>query len=182
MSAAEEKPFAFAAKKRANNGQHVHNEQCCHPLVAQNETLESCALAQLVHALPENVDRFEGHQGSSKPLMQAKATLWQTLTPMNVATGIVLGLKQALMRLFGLATANSIELGIRRRSDKSNAIMNQDLLAGEDVRRAVRGDKYLRSVVYNYFHNDGEGGQPDYCEKLEPNKNRKKMESKAVRA
>jgi hypothetical protein len=105
MSAAEEKPFAFAAKKRANNGQHVHNEQCCH--------------------------------------------------------GIVLGLKQALMRLFGLATANSIELGIRRRSDKSNAIMNQDLLAGEDVRRAVRGDKYLRSVVYNYFHNDGEGGLPD---------------------
>jgi hypothetical protein len=177
MSACEdtEQPFAFA--KRANNGQHVHNLQCRHPLVQQNDTLDSleaCALAQLVHALPENVDRFEGHQGSLKPLMQAKTTLWQTLTPANVASGIVQGLKQAFMRLFGLSTVNSIILGIRTRSDKSNAAMNEGLLAGDDVHRAVRGDKYNRTVIYNYFHNDGEGELPDYCEKVEPNKNQRK--------
>jgi hypothetical protein len=168
----DEKPFAFA--KRANNGSHVHNLQCAHPLVRESGTVDSCALAQLIHAFPENVDRFEGNQGSSKQLTQAKTTLWQTLTPANIATGIVSGLKSAFMRLFGLDTISSINLGIRTRSDKNNETMNLDLLAGRDVERAVRGDKYDRMVVYNYFHNDGEGGLPDYCEKVEPNKNKRK--------
>jgi len=43
--------------------------------------------------------------------------------------------------------------------------MNEDAFA----KRRVRGDKYDRNIVYNYFHH--EGVLPDFCSLVEPDKN-----------
>lgn len=78
------------------------------------------------------------------------------------------GLRSATARVLG-TTAAAVKFGDDARGNKSNGDMNEELRKHAFAKRRVRGDKYDRNIVYNYFHH--EGVLPDFCSLVEPDKN-----------
>jgi hypothetical protein len=91
----------------------------------------------------------------------------QVLTPRKMATGELQGLRSAMASILNVP-ASFVDFGALKRGDKSDEVMNADLVHGADTKRALRSDKYERQVPYNYFHHKGNG--PDFCSLVEPNK------------
>jgi hypothetical protein len=158
---------------KKSNSEHIHNRNCFHPMViadTENRDRQACAAAQLLNALPLSLKRFCGKGTLPSSLMQAKVTVFQVLTPPEMAVGEVHGLFRAMASLLKVPVS-LIDFGAAKRGGKTNDTMNNELLAGMDIKRAVRSDKYDRWVPYNYFHHSGDG--PDFCSLVEPDKSKR---------
>jgi hypothetical protein len=173
-------PGGFAMKRscqlegsgggKRSRSSHTHDDNCFHPNVTRNATYRdrsSCAAAQILNAIPESLRRFTDNGTLLKPILQAKVTVAQVLTPRKMATGELQGLRSAMASILNVP-ASFVDFGALKRGDKSDEVMNADLVHGADTKRALRSDKYERQVPYNYFHHKGNG--PDFCSLVEPNK------------
>jgi len=177
MSASEDggqglsQPGSFG--KKLSRSSHTHNAQCSHKYVVPAKDLNdrgACAAAQLLHAIPASLERFDGKGTLPTAVQQAKVTVSQVLMPKAMATGEVTGLDSAMGDLL-LTPRSFVKFSVDKRGGKTNETMNSELIAGDDTRRAVRSDKYDRRVPYNYFHHLGDG--PDFCSLVEPDKSKR---------
>ena len=168
-------PGDFA--KRAKPG-HEHTALCYHRLVVResddaSRSRDACAAAQLLNDVPSSLnERFGGGGNLKKAVTQAKTTVAQVLVPESIANGSVVGLNASLARVLGVPKS-FVDYGIDKRGDRTQAIMNANMIAGLDTERRLRSDHYDRWVIYNYFHHLGDG--PDFCSLVEPNKNMRKQ-------
>lgn len=144
---------------------------CFHRLVKTSSEFESakdkadaCAMAQIANSLPGAVHRFGGAGTKTPAVQEAKTVTWQALINPDLPEG----LEGATARVLG-TKSTAVTFGRNVRAKKSNEEMDKELNEGEYRKRKTRGDKYLRDVVYNYFHHEGDN--PDFCALIEPNKN-----------
>jgi hypothetical protein len=144
---------------------------CFHHLVRSSAEFESatdkadaCAMGQIANSLPRAVQRFGGAGTKAPAIQEAKTVTWQAIINPDLPEG----LEGATARVLGTKAA-SVAFGRNVRAKKTNDVMDKELNEGKYRNRRTRGDKYSREVVYNYFHQDGDG--PDFCPLIEPNKN-----------
>ena len=159
-------PGAFASSSCSHNSKF-----CRHPFAVPEQNFgdvkdrgTACATAHLLHALPESLGRWAGAGTKHEAELLGKSVAFQTV----IHPALPKGLYNATARLLG-TSVNSVRRGLEIRGNKSNTAMNAELRNGAYGKRRRRGDKYDRTIVYNFFHH--EGSLPDFSSMVEPDKN-----------
>ena len=131
---------------------------------SEKEQAEACASAQLLHAVGHSFERWKGAGTKNAAEANGKAVAFQTVIHPNLPDG----LRSGTARILG-TTAAAVRFGEEVRSNKSGSDMNTELREGNYAERKIRGDRYDRMVIRNYFHHEGDS--PDFCSLVEPDKN-----------
>ena len=107
-------------------------------------------LRKNLHALSTSFKRWEGAGTQAADEIMGKAVAYQTVIHPSLPNG----LRSGTARVLG-TTAAAVKFRVDARGSKSNSEMNQELREHAFAKRRVRGDKYDRKIVYNYFHHEG---------------------------
>lgn len=130
----------------------------------EKDKATACATGHVLHALSTSFKRWEGAGTKVADEIMGKAVAYQTVIHPSLPDG----LRSGTARVLG-TTAAAVKFGVDARGSKSNSEMNRELREHAFAKRRIRGDKYDRKIVYNYFHH--EGLLPDFSSLVEPDKN-----------
>ena len=137
---------------------HCCTSQC--NFIRDLENTDLCAASHVIGAVKLALQRVSGTGTLPTALHQFKVSLLQSIISEDLATQR-LGLDAATMRILSLSKS-SLKFGKSKRGGNSAEMMNEALLAGNDVYRAERYDMYDLRRVYRFFgsHHDKLGDEP----------------------